>query len=156
MLCLWCQQEVQSVFTVLSPHMSTTITVLTCDMWCMSCRDFQVKSTPRPNGHSVNIHPNSSELLRRSHITQYRCGYCKLLLMIINSWTRTASAAYASKIMTLTTAHSLPWDMLVYHVLESFRTLDRVCVEPDWVPSSEYAFKNQLSATIEYLCGYYE
>ena len=30
-----------------------------------------------------------------------------LLLMIINSWMRTASAAYASKIMTLTTAHSL-------------------------------------------------
>ena len=65
-----------------------------------------------------------------------------LLLMIINSWTRTASAAYASKIMTLTTAHSLPQDTLVYRVLGSFSTLDRVCVEPGCVPSSEYASKN--------------
>ena len=66
----------------------------------------------------------------------------KLLLMIINSWTRTASAAYALKIMTLTTAHSLPWDTLVYRVLGSFCTLDCICIEPGCVPSSEYAFKN--------------
>ena len=61
---------------------------------------------------------------------------------------RTASAAYALKIMTLTRAHSLPRDTLVYRVLGSFCMLDRVCVESICVPSSEYAFKNLLSATI--------
>ena len=65
------------------------------------------------------------------------------MIMIINFWTCTASAAYASKIMTLTTAHSLPRDTLVYRVLlGSFCRLDHVCVEPGCVPSSEYAFKN--------------
>ena len=70
------------------------------------------------------------------------------IMMIINSWTCThkctASAAYASKITTLTTAHSLPRVTLVYRVLGSFCTLDRVCVESGCVPSSEYA----SSATI--------
>ena len=79
------------------------------------------------------------------------CTPCKhriVLLMIINSWTRTASAAYAPKIMTLTTAHSPPLDMHVYRLLGRFCMLDHVCVEPGCVPSSEYAFKNWLSATI--------
>ena len=55
-------------------------------------------------------------------------------------------AAYASKIMTMLTAHAaldtLPRVTRIYCALGSFRTLDSICVEPGCVPSSDYAFKN--------------